>query len=452
MRIAKSKPSQPIHGVLLVYHHPLVINAPTIMEHVNSFSRYSRFKVWAINTEFGFPRGLSRLQFQVILLHYSLFGFTPRQFSNKFLRYLKRSEASYKIAFFQDEHHFCKRRFEFLNRFDIDCVYTLVEPAYLKDVYQKFTKVPKLVYNIPGYVSDDMIEKAQKYAKPDCDRNIDVGYRGRQLKYYMGKGAQEKYEIGMRFTEYASGSGLKLDIETKEDTRLYGDAWYRFLSDCKACLGVEAGVSIFDTEDIVRMEYERLITENPEITFEQMAEQLLNHWEGNIPYRTISPRHFESAAFRNCQILYEGKYSDIMKPMVHYIPLKKDFSNFDEVMRLFRNEQFRQQITENCYRDLIASGKYSYKYFIDGFDQELLAAGFTPHITQDEVKIAAAAVRCSKIYKTYRWLMGVSKIPYYHTYPGKKVILFFGYPIFKMYGRLREYLNIVINTGISKET
>ena len=291
-----------VNGILFVYHHPPRVNAQTIMEHVNSFGKYSQFKVWSINTDSGFPRKLGNLQFRVMVLHYSLFGFTPAQLPEEFMQYLGQCENSYKIAFFQDEHHYCQRRFNFLNDYNINCVYTLVEPAYFKDTYRKYTKVPELIYNIPGYVDDGMVEQAQKYTKPDCDRSIDVGYRGRQLLYYMGEGAQEKYVIGTQFKERASRLGLKMDIKTTEETRLYGDAWYNLLGNCRACLGVEAGVSIFDIEDTVRLEHDHLIADNPQMTFEQMSEQLLGPWEWNIPYRTISPRHFESAAFRNCQI------------------------------------------------------------------------------------------------------------------------------------------------------
>ncbi len=244
----------------------------------------------------------------------------------------------------------------------------MLAPEYFKDVYQKYTNVPKFVHTLTGYVSNDLIRKAAQFAKPDYARTIDVGYRGRQLPFYMGKGAQEKYQIALRFRQHASDLGLKMDLETREGERLYGDAWYRFLGNCKTCLGVEAGVSIFDTEDVVRIEYERLIAEKPAMTIEEMSERLLNRYEDNIHYRTVSPRHFEAAAFRICQILYEGDYQGIMKPMVHYIPLKKDFSNFSEVIRLFRDDRFRRQITENCYRDLIASGKYSYRNFIKSFD------------------------------------------------------------------------------------
>ena len=60
----------------------------------------------------------------------------------------------------------------------------------------------------------------------------------------------------------------------------------------------------------------------------------LGRWDDNFSYRTISPRHFEAAAFRICQVMFEGEYSDVLRPMVHYVPLKKDFSNFDQVVEL----------------------------------------------------------------------------------------------------------------------
>jgi hypothetical protein len=419
-----------INAILLLYHHPVATNAPTIMEHVNSFRCHSQFRVWTVNTALGFPTTIERLRFRVILLHYSLFGVELYSLSDSFLRYLEQHEASYKIAFFQDEHQYCQKRFAFLNRFHIDCVYTLLAPAYFQDVYQKYTNVPKLVTTLTGYVSDDLIEKARKFAKPDYNRKVDVGYRTRQLPFWMGRGSQEKHEIGVRFHQYAQGAGLRMDIETDEGHRLYGDKWYRFLGDCKACLGVEAGVSIFDTEDIVYTEYKRLIAKNPEMTFEEMSERLLNRWEGNIPYRTISPRHFEAAAFRICQILYEGDYQGIMKPMVHYIPLKKDFSNFDEVIRLFRDDNFRHQITDNCYRDLIASGRYSYRKFIKSFDQELLKAGLAPQITRGEEMMMAAVLSRDKLR---RWLVCLCRA----------TLHFFGRPIVKkIYSRIPPLVRI----------
>ena len=374
-------------GILLLYHHPLLLNAPTVMEHVNIFEQYSQFQIWAINTELGFPSGLLEQQFQIILLHYSLFG-TGRYYLNRhFLKYLEQSRSSYKIAFFQDEYRYCQKRFAFLNHYNVNCVYTLVEPQYFKDVYQKYTKVPKLIYTLTGYVSDELVALADKIVKPDEARALDIGYRGRKLAYYMGKGAQEKHEIAVQFRKQAAHLDLKMDIETDEDKRIYGPAWYEFLANCRAMLGVEAGVSIFDVDDVVRIAYEQLVAKNPRISFEELSAKVLDKWEDNIFYRTISPRHFEAAAFRICQILFEGSYSGVMQPMVHYIPLKKDFSNFDEVIRLFKDTQIRRELTENAYRDLIASGQYSYQKFVEDFDQDCKKKVLSPRYQVQKLKI-----------------------------------------------------------------
>lgn len=376
--------TQFVNGILLLYHHPLRQSASTIMEHVNAFGQYSRFKVWKVNVELGFPQSLRELQFRALVLHYSLFGIWPYMLNEKFLKYIDQSQA-HKIAFFQDEHRFCQARFVFIDRYKIDCIYTLLEPAYFDEVYRKYTTVQKLVYALPGYVGDDLIALSQMMAKPDKDRIIDIGYRGRRLSFYMGKGGQEKHEIAIGFLQRANGLDLKIDVESDEHRRIYGKGWYKFLADCCAVLGVEAGVSIFDLEDKVRVECERLILENPRISFEEMSKKVLQPWEENIPYRTISPRHFEAAAFRVCQILFEGHYSGVMQPMVHYIPLKKDFSNFEEVIRMFKDQKLRSELTENAYHDLIASGKYSYRKFIQGiFDKWLLDCGLKLETAAEE--------------------------------------------------------------------
>jgi hypothetical protein len=430
-----------IDGILLIYNHPLVKSAPTIMEHVDAFEKYSSFKVWKVNTECGFPKRLGEIRFKAIILHYSLFGYKP--FMTKgFLDYLEASRNSYKIAFFQDEHRFCKMRFGFINHYKIDCVFTLVEPDFFKETYQKYTDVPRLVYCIPGYVSDGMLEAGQRYFVSDENRGIDIGYRGRNLEYYMGKGALEKYEIGVEFKEKASGLGLKLDIEVEESKRIYGKNWYRFVANSRGVLGVEAGVSIFDVEDVVYEAYQRLMADSPKMSYEEMSERLnFRDWEDRIYYRTISPRHFEAAAFRVCQILFEGKYSGLMKPMVHYIPLKKDFSNFDEVIQLFRDPGLRKELTENAYNDLVANGDYTYKRFIESsFDPVLLEAGLEPDISPTEFEEVTGLL--DEDYwprQVYGKVMSLRRL----QFPGRSLLVPFVKPMLQKYEEWRhrtEYL------------
>jgi hypothetical protein len=425
-----------INGILLIYHHPLMKNAPMILEHVDAFTRYSRFQTWAINTEGGFPPGLRHFRFRIVLLHYSLFGYWPwLRLNKRFLRYLAESNGSYKIAFFQDEYHFCQSRFDFINQYNIDCVYTLLEPSYFKDVYRKYTRAKSLIYTIPGYVSHQLVEKGTKFFKHHEQRSIDIGYRSRPVMYYMGKGAREKMEIARVFLERGKKTGLKLDIGTQEKQRIYGDHWYKFLAECRAVLGVEAGVSVFDLEDNVRKDCEKLLADNPGLSFEDVSRKILDRWEGNIYYRTISTRHFEAAAFRVCQILFEGRYSGIMQPMVHYIPVKKDFSNFDEVIHLFRDPEVRLKLTENAYQDLIASGKYRYKTFIDSFDRHLLGEGVNPRIDAGETERVSKELAKWRIQSQLRAFF---KMIRYYPYPGKAIITTPLKPLVERYRRHRQ--------------
>jgi hypothetical protein len=375
--MAKTK----INGILMLYSHNLAPIASNMLEHIYAFRENSRFPVWEVNAYLGFPEALKGLEFRAIVLHYSLFGWLPFSLDDQFRAYLAESRSSYKVAFFQDEYRWWKERSKVINSLKVDCVYTCIEPEYYQATYWKYTHVPRLETYLPGYIGEGMVRKAKEMDKPDAERTIDIGYRGRISFAYMGKGAQEKHEIAIRFREKAAGKGLKLDIETEENKRIYGDDWLAFLGNCRAVLGTEAGVSIFDIDDEVFPRYERYRTEHPDVGLYDPVDEILAEYEGKgIYYRTVSPRVFEAAAVRACQILYEGRYSGILMPMEHYIPLKKDFSNFDEVLRLYRDRKVRRELTENCYRDLIASGAYSYRRFIEKFDEGLVAAGMKPGI------------------------------------------------------------------------
>lgn len=370
------KDTQDVDGVLLLFHHFPGENAPTIMEHVESFARHSRFPVFAVNTDRGFPRALEHLRFRAVVLHYSLFGGDYYFLSRHYRRYLDDSrDGSYAVAFFQDEMRFCQKRFEFLDRFGIDAVYTLLEPEEHAKVYGTYTNVREMRTTLTGYVSDELIDLAKQLTLAADARPIDVGYRARQLPFWMGRGAQEKHEIAERFVERAQLLDLRLDIDSGESARIYGGSWFDFVASCRGMLGVEAGTSIFDLDDTARVKTEALLAHDPELTFEQVEEQLLSDYEDKVFYRTVSPRHFEAAALRVVQILYPGRYSGVLEADVHYLALEKDFSNFDDVMRRFADPAERRQITDRAYEDLVASGRWSYASFVHDFDGHLSATG-----------------------------------------------------------------------------
>jgi hypothetical protein len=303
----------------------------------------------------------------------------------------QRDHGTLRIAFFQDEMHWCRQRFAFIRDSRIDWIYTLIEPSNWPLVYGKHTPGVRLLYTIPGYVDDDLLA-LQRHAKPAAARTVDVGYRGRQLPPHLGRGAQEKHEIGVRFQELASRSGLKLDIESSEDKRIYGEAWHRFLGDCRSALGVEAGTSIFDIDDEVRLAHEAWQRGRRLVPFDVECADLLHRTEGNIYYRTVSPRHFEAAALGTAQILFPGAYSGILDPARHAILLQKDFSNFDDVLHQLRDPARVAAVAAAANRDLIDSGKYSYAAFIASFDDELRRAGLRGRMSSTERHLVRAAL------------------------------------------------------------
>ena len=394
-------------GILLLHYQPHPGRrgaAATISEHVAAFGRHSRFPVWEVNTDLPPPRGLLEYDPAAIVLHYSLFVPTWYRLDDGYRELLQRS-SGYKVAFFQDEMRHCADRFWFLDEFGIDCVYTLLEPPQFDAVYGSRTRVETIRTNLPGYVEESLPRVAARLGVPDPERPVDVGYRARPLPPWMGRGALEKTEIGRRFAVDAAGRGLTLDIALGEDDRLYGDDWYRFVASCRGMLGVESGVSAFDLDDRARHQYESLVAERGSeqgITIEELEAGPLGEIDGNVFYRTISPRHFEAAAFGVTQILFEGRYSGAMEAGTHYIPLRKDFSNLDEAIARFRDPGERSRIASAARRDLIESGEYSYASFIAGFDRTLIDAGLRPEASTEMARSVHRAVTRGRRIRSLR--------------------------------------------------
>jgi len=81
-------------------------------------------------------------------------------------------------------------------------------------------------------------------------------------------------------------------------------------------------------------------------------------------------------------VLFEGEYSGVLEPNRHFVPLKKDFSNFEEVVAKIKDEGLRREIAATAYREVVASGKYSYRSFVERFD-EVVEEEWTRRVAQE---------------------------------------------------------------------
>ena len=190
------------------------------------------------------------------------------------------------------------------------------------------------------------------------------------MSIYLAKRGKEK-QNGRKIFEIFLKSNLKLDIKTSEESRLYGNDWNRFLGNIRCCLGVESGTSIFDVNGIIKNEMDEYLLKFPEAKEDEIWREVLQKYENQIAYRAISPRIFDSAIFKNLMIYYEGKYQGVMTPGVHFVELKKDFSNYDYVSKVISEESYYDEFTSRSYDDLILSQKYSYRNFIKDFCQKV---------------------------------------------------------------------------------
>ncbi len=360
-----------INGVLLLYNCRVYDLAPSLNEFVDALGASENYSVWPVNTEHGFPKGLSDAQFKVIVLHYSIFCHDHYPLSQGFLEYLKASKG-YKVAMFQDEHCNCMQRFSFIKDNRINCIYTLLQESEYGKVYGKYTpEVGRIITYLPGYVSDVLINASKDVTWDSVKKSLDITYRARELPLSWGRKGKEKTEIAHQFLKHSSQYQLVTDICVGEESRKGGLDWYDFLASSKGCLGVEAGVSIFDLEDSVSEKTKAYLSSAKSLSYEEFWRTVLEPHEDLVYYRTISPRHFEAIAFRVCQVLFEGTYSGVLTPWEHYIPLKKDFSNINQVIEAFLDGETRKRITDTAYEDIILSGKYDLKSFVEDFERQI---------------------------------------------------------------------------------
>ena len=71
-------------------------------------------------------------------------------------------------------------------------------------------------------------------------------------------------------------------------------------------------------------------------------------------------------------VLYEGDYSGRLQPWRHYVPLRKDHSNFEEVVSVLRNPERIIEITKNAYEEVACAEHNSFRAMVREFDQVIL--------------------------------------------------------------------------------
>jgi hypothetical protein len=369
------RPSSPLNIGMLVDLSELQVG--TIYEHISAFERFSANSITllpATDPTLRPRHGPQRLQidfsiFDVLICHYTVRLSLARYLDADYADALERF-SGLKVLFIQDEYENVECTRSSMDKICFDVVYTCVPPAERHKVYPHYRYpatdfLPTLTGFVPEHPGLD------KFTLPLEDRRVAVAYRGRELPAIYGKLAHEKFRIGVEFRARAEAAGLPVDIACDGASRIYGDDWYRFLGSARATLGTESGSNVFDFDGSIAMRIKEIECDNPEMIFDQIWSQVLAEHEGAVRMNQISPRIFEAIRLRTALVLFEGEYSGVVKPDLHFIPLRKDFANFDEVIAKLADDVLVRRMTDRAYEDVIASGRYSYRRFVEEVDEQL---------------------------------------------------------------------------------
>lgn len=347
-------------------------HANTVLDHIRALQRLSTHEVYVYNSR-GVPdsAALNFDEFDVVVVHYSLVLISEDYVSTAFVEKL-RAFGGLKVQLIQDEYRWVDAMAAMMRYVGIHVLFTLVPPAEIPKIWGERLPGVDIIPTLAGYVPEHL---ARIPAPPVHTRPLDVGYRGRELPFWLGRIGQEKVWIGESVLARAPRYGLRCDIAWSEDSRIYGRRWVDFLLSCRTTLGSESGATITDFDGSVERKVKEYQTLHPLADFEEVHREVLAPYEGNVRMNVVSPRVLEAAALRTPMILFPGEYSGVVIPWEHYIPLAKDFSNMDDVARLVREPHALQAMADRTYRDVVASGRFSYAAFVRQFDQIISARG-----------------------------------------------------------------------------
>jgi hypothetical protein len=367
----------------------------SVRDHLYSIRRYAQRPCVYLNLSVRRPpRWLARVPLDMIVFHTPFLSkrATPAVWERlvERARPLKRLDAV-RVVVPQDEYLPPAPLCDFIREFDVGHVFSVAPesewPAIYPTVDGERTRIERV---LTGYLEPATVQRIEQVAANGRERPIDIGYRAKDLPAWLGRHARLKTEVGRAFAEAAPAAGLSCDISTRPEDTLVGDDWMRFLLDCRYTVGVEGGASILDHDGSIRRCCERVLAARPDATFEELEAECFPGRDGEFSLVALSPRHLEAIAARTCQVLIEGRYDGVLEAGRHYIPLRRDFSNLDEVLATIRRDDQRERIVETAYREIVGSGAWSYPRFVEQIERAAPAAA--PHAAA-RARVAAAAAR-----------------------------------------------------------
>ncbi|MEX0663505.1 MAG: glycosyltransferase [Acidimicrobiia bacterium] len=232
--------------------------------------------------------------------------------------------------------------------------------------------------------------KAYQSEMASKQRPIDVGFRG--ARYLPHVGDEERNRIIDYFAMQSFDPPLVTDVRTNVSYDRRG--WARFLNRCKGIVGAEAGaVDVRPDDAILRQAEEQLGVRSGDLELRarlrpvhrylprgaknfvrRIAERASGRGQPPAPSapspvligtghsgKCVSSRHFDAIGTETCQILFPGRYNDLLVADRHYLRLETDFSNIDDVLARFRDDAHRTRLAHETREWALQSHTHAHR-------------------------------------------------------------------------------------------
>ena len=235
------------------------------------------------------------------------------------------------------------------------------------------------------------------------DRGTDIGTRSHKYGAMIGDNDRNSIieKIESLSTEFIVDTGNQAHAQK----RFNRQEWSMFLGNCKATTSTEAGSFYLERDDalitnieaylrkksgkivlprdnkareiyrnlippqlrsLLRRKWGQNLTEAHELDQDDNFEEVWHLFFKDTPRcpvysKAISSRHFDAVGTRTLQILFPGRYNDILRPHEHYFELQRDGANIEDLKRLLRNPVAWKTMVDSTYDYVIHNHTHAHR-------------------------------------------------------------------------------------------
>ena len=352
---------------ILVLYDPYSVATEFVRQHLLAIKRHSSHSVSYAGATFDCKAEFPLELFDALVIHFSVrmpFATMSPDFVDRVASF-----SGPKILLIQDEYDMPRKACILIRKLGVQTIFTTVPEEYRHHFYPP-GELPGVDFKscLTGYIPDEL---PLELVKPLAERPVWLAYRGRKLPVWYGQLGFEKSAIAKRMKTECAARGVRHDIEWEEDKRISGTAWFDFVVGARATLGTESGANVMDAWGEIRRDAEVLASKRPKLSEEELYELVVAPHENNVRMNQISPKIFETIALKTGLVLFEGTYSNVIWPDEHFIPLRKDYANVDDVFTQLADVDHMQGMVDRAYEHVDVGGAYGYGKFVKDIDDAI---------------------------------------------------------------------------------